>query len=144
MALIMMDAAPICDEVSIVAEIDDALTQLIVFQRKVKVKHARQYPEDQKTHQKTHLDALKTYFYMECKQVISAHPDVFNRLCEEPDFTEQIAFHQLEPYVDFALHGKYGACKSEDYPLDKGTAMLQQKYQVLWRGTFTCDVHLSR
>ena len=140
MALIMMDAAPIRDEVSIVADIDDALTKLAEFQRKVKVKHARQYPEDQKTH----LVALKTYFYMECKQVISAHPDVFHKLCKESDFTEQVAFYQLEPYVDFALHGKYGAYKSKDYPLDKDTNVLQQKYQVLWRGTFTCVVHLSR
>ena len=135
MALIMMDAAPIRDEVSIVAEIDDALTQLAEFQEEA---------PHTSTNQKNHLVALKTYFYMECKQVIAAHPGVFNRLCKEPDFTEQVAFHQLEPYVDFALHGKYGAYKSKDYPLDKGTTLLQQKYQVLWRGTFTCVIHLSR
>lgn len=135
MALIMMDAAPIRDEVSIVAEIDDALTKLAEFQEEA---------PHTSTDQKNHLVALKTYFYMECKQVIAAHPDVFNKLCKESDFTEQVAFYQLEPYVDFALHGKYGAYKSKDYPLDKGTNVLQQKYQVLWRGTFTCVVHLSR
>ena len=131
----MMDAAPIRDEVSIVAEIDDALTKLAEFQEEA---------PHTSTDQKNHLVALKTYFYMECKQVIAAHPDVFNKLCKESDFTEQVAFYQLEPYVDFALHGKYGAYKSKDYPLDKGTNVLQQKYQVLWRGTFTCVVHLSR
>ena len=135
MALIMMDAAPIRDEVSIVADIDDALTKLAEFQEEA---------PHTSTDQKNHLVALKTYFYMECKQVIAAHPDVFHKLCNESDFTEQVAFHQLEPYVDFALHGKYGAYKSKDYPLDKGTTVLQQKYQVLWRGTFTCVVHLSR
>ena len=130
-----MDAAPIRDEVSIVADIDDALTKLAEFQEEA---------PHTSTDQKNHLVALKTYFYMECKQVIAAHPDVFNKLCKESDFTEQVAFYQLEPYVDFALHGKYGAYKSKDYPLDKGTNVLQQKYQVLWRGTFTCVVHLSR
>lgn len=135
MALIMMDAAPIRDEVSIVADIDDALTKLAEFQEEA---------PHTSTDQKNHLVALKTYFYMECKQVIAAYPDVFNKLCKESDFTEQMAFHQLEPYVDFALHGKYGAYKSKDYPLDKGTTLLQQKYQVLWRGTFTCVIHLSR
>ena len=135
MALIMMDAAPIRDEVSIVADIDDALTKLAEFQEEA---------PHTSTDQKNHLVALKTYFYMECKQVIAAHPDVFHKLCKESDFTEQVAFYQLEPYVDFALHGKYGAYKSKDYPLDKGTTVLQEKYQVLWRGTFTCVVHLSR
>lgn len=135
MALIMMDPAPIRNEVSIVAEIDDALTQLAEFHEEA---------PHTSTNQKNHLAALKSYFCMECKQVIRAHPDVFHKLCKESDFTEQVAFHQLEPYVDFALHGKYGAYKSKDYPLDKGTTVLQQKYQVLWRGTFTCVVHLSR
>ncbi len=140
MALIMMDAVPIRDEVSIVAEIDDALTQLAEFHEEAPYTS---------TNQKNHLVALKSYFYMECKQVIAAHPDIFHKLCKESDFTEQVAFHQLEPYVDFALHGKYGAYKSKDYPLDKGTTLLHgsavlQKYQVLWRGTFTCVVHLSR
>lgn len=126
---------PIHNEVSIVAEIDDALTQLAEFHEEA---------PHTSTNQKNHLVALKSYFYMECKQVIAAHPDIFHKLCKESDFTEQVAFHQLEPYVDFALHGKYGAYKSKDYPLDKGTTVLQQKYQVLWRGTFTCVVHLSR
>jgi hypothetical protein len=81
---------------------------------------------------------------MECKQVIAAYPDVFDKLCKEADFIEQVTFHQLEPYVDFALHGKYGAYLTKDYPLNKGAAVLQQTYQVLWRGTFTCVVHLSR
>ena len=135
-----MDAVPIRDEVSIVAEIDDALTQLAEFHEEA---------PHTSTNQKNHLVALKSYFYMECKQVIAAHPDIFHKLCKESDFTEQVAFHQLEPYVDFALHGKYGAYKSKDYPLDKGTTLLHgsavlQKYQVLWRGTFTCVVHLSR
>lgn len=131
----MMDAAPIRNEVSIVAEIDDALTKLAEFQEEA---------PHTSTEQKTHLVALKTYFYMECKQVISAHPDIFHKLCKETDFIEQVTFHQLEPYVDFALHGKYGAYLTKDYPLDKGTTSSQQKYQVLWRGTFTCVVHLSR
>lgn len=140
MALIMMDPAPIRNEVSIVAEIDDALTQLAEFHEEA---------PHTSSNQKNHLIALKSYFYMECKQVIAAHPDIFHKLCKESDFTEQVAFHQLEPYVDFALHGKYGAYKSKDYPLDKGTTLLHgsavlQKYQVLWRGTFTCVVHLSR
>jgi len=140
MALIAMDNMPIHNEVSIVAEIDDALTQLAEFHEEA---------PHTSTNQKNHLVALKSYFYMECKQVIAAHPDIFHKLCKESDFTEQVAFHQLEPYVDFALHGKYGAYKSKDYPLDKGTTLLHgstvlQKYQVLWRGTFTCVVHLSR
>ena len=137
MALSIIDQKPI-NEVSIVANIDDVLVQLADFELQ------KPYIKSYGTVQQLRLTTLKTYFHMECKQVIGTHPDVFNRLCEEPDFTEQVAFHQLEPYVDFALHGKYGAYKSKDYPLDKGITALQQKYQVLWRGTFTCVVHLSR
>jgi hypothetical protein len=134
MALIMMDAAPICNEVSIVADIDEVLVQLAEFQEEAPYTT---------TEQKNHLIALKTYFYMECKQVIAAYPDVFDKLCKEADFIEQVTFHQLEPYVDFALHGKYGAYLAKDYPLNKGAAVLQQTYRVLWRGTFTCVVQLS-
>ena len=134
MALIMMNAAPIRNEVSIVADIDEVLVQLAEFQEEAPYTS---------TEQKNHLIALKTYFYMECKQVIAAYPDVFDKLCKEADFIEQVAFHQLEPYVDFALHGKYGAYLAKDYPLNKGTAVLQQTYRVLWRGTFTCVVQLS-
>jgi len=134
MSLIMMDAAPIRNEVFIVANIDEVLVQLAEFQEEAPYTS---------TEQKNHLIALKTYFYMECKQVIAAYPDVFDKLCKEADFIEQVTFHQLEPYVDFALHGKYGAYLAKDYPLNKDTAVLQQKYHVLWRGTFTCVVQLS-
>ena len=132
MALIaLMDQS--INEVSIVADIDDALTQLAEFQEEAPYT----------IEQKDHLVALKTYFYMGCKHVIATYPDIFNKLCKDPDFIEQVAFHQLEPYVDFALHRKYGAYKSKDYPSNKGTTSLQQSYNVVWRGTFTCVVQLS-
>ena len=138
MALIAVNTMPIRNEVSIVADIDDALVQLAEFE--AQKPHTKSYG----TVQQVRLTALKTYFYMECKQVIASYPDIFNKLCKDSDFTEQVAFHQLEPYVDSALHGKYGAYKSKNFPLDKGITALQQTYQVLWRGTFTCIIHLSR